>query len=325
MAVDVVVPEVGEVGMDVTFLGWLKAEGDTVRAGEALFELDTAKATIEIEAAVEGVLGDLAAAAGDIVTPHQVIARIVDPGESPAPVEARAADVPGLPGEPAATPAASAATQPGQVGASPPSRAPGAAGASPRARRLAGQHGVDLARIAGTGPDGLVTERDVRAAAGFATGTDVVPAGPGMDPGRRAPAPWPDEIPVETRATVQAIDLTDRIAARTYPDGLLWIACPHTTAALVIGEADEDMLADYERVAATWFASYEPFRHHRNDNPNAAAHLVSSLAGTQLLVPVRDGRLVLGTWQRIVFIELDGPKSRRIQLASIPTLAGPEG
>jgi secondary thiamine-phosphate synthase enzyme len=78
------------------------------------------------------------------------------------------------------------------------------------------------------------------------------------------------------------------------------------------------MLEDYERVARDLFATWEPFRHRRNDNPNAAAHLLSSIAGTQVLLPVREGSVVLGTWQRVLLLELDGPKTRRIDLTAIP-------
>lgn len=131
------------------------------------------------------------------------------------------------------------------------------------------------------------------------------------------------ELKLETSAAIQAIDITDRVTALAWPDGFAWIGCPHTTAALVIGEGDPDMLEDYERVARDTYAPYEPFKHHRNDNPNAPAHLVSSFAGTQLLFPVVGSRLVLGTFQRIVLIELDGPKPGRvIKLASLP--AGPD-
>jgi secondary thiamine-phosphate synthase enzyme len=123
---------------------------------------------------------------------------------------------------------------------------------------------------------------------------------------------------IETTRKVEAIDLTDRLTGRTYPDGVLLVSTSHTTAALIIGEADDEMLEDYERVARDLFASWEPFRHHRNDNPNAAAHLVSSIAGTQVLLAIRDGVLQLGTWQRVLLLELDGPKSRRVDLTSIP-------
>lgn len=126
-------------------------------------------------------------------------------------------------------------------------------------------------------------------------------------------------LSVVTERAVQAIDITERIVDRPWADGFLWIACPHTTAAILIGESDQDMLEDLERIARELFAPWEPFKHHKNDNPNSAAHLVSSIVGSQVLLPVQDGRLVLGTYQRIVFLELDGPKAARtVQLASIP-------
>jgi thiamine phosphate synthase YjbQ (UPF0047 family) len=73
------------------------------------------------------------------------------------------------------------------------------------------------------------------------------------------------------------------------------------------------MLRDLERCAVDLLRPLEPFQHNKNNNPNAAAHLFSSLMGTQLLLPF-EGRVVLGTYQRIVFLELDGPRTRRVQL-----------
>jgi secondary thiamine-phosphate synthase enzyme len=133
------------------------------------------------------------------------------------------------------------------------------------------------------------------------------------------------EFQLQSQARIQTVDITDLVTSREWPDGLLWLSTPHTTVSLVIGEADEDMLADYERVAGKLFEPYQPFRHHKNDNPNAAAHLLSSFGGTQLLLPVVAGRPVLGTHQRIVFIELDGPKARRLKVASIPVIDSQEG
>jgi secondary thiamine-phosphate synthase enzyme len=124
-------------------------------------------------------------------------------------------------------------------------------------------------------------------------------------------------LTVATERPIQAIDITDRLLVRRWPDGLVLLSVPHTTAALILGEADAGMLEDYERVAGALFAPFEPFRHGRNDNPNAGAHLISSMAGTQLLLPVVQGRLVLGTWQRVVLLELDGPRSRRVDFASL--------
>jgi secondary thiamine-phosphate synthase enzyme len=119
------------------------------------------------------------------------------------------------------------------------------------------------------------------------------------------------EIALTTHREREAIDVTDLVASLQHPDGFVWVACPHTTCALVLCEADADMLADIEKAAGRLLASIEPFAHHRNDNPNAAAHLWSALAGTQLLIPVRDGEMRLGSYQRIVFVELDGPRERR--------------
>jgi secondary thiamine-phosphate synthase enzyme len=123
-------------------------------------------------------------------------------------------------------------------------------------------------------------------------------------------------IEVASDRRLQAMDVTDLITSHAWPDGWLILNVPHTTAALIIGENDPEMLEDYEKIAAELPAPFEPFKHHRNDNPNAAAHVISSFAGTQLVLPVEHGQLVLGTWQRVIFIELDGPKTRTILAGS---------
>ena len=129
------------------------------------------------------------------------------------------------------------------------------------------------------------------------------------------------EIVLTTHREREAIDVTDLVASVLHPDGFAWVSCPHTTCALVLCEADSDMLADIEKAAGRLLAPIEPFAHHRNDNPNAAAHLWSALAGTQLLIPIRGGEMQLGLYQRIVFIELDGPRERRtINIAYVAAL-----
>lgn len=126
-----------------------------------------------------------------------------------------------------------------------------------------------------------------------------------------------NEFVVDTTRRVEAIDVTDRIPLAA-DASFVWVAIPHTTAALIVCEADEDMLADIERVAAELPAPLAPFRHARGGNANAAAHLVSALAGTQLIVALDDeGGLSLGRWQRLVLLELDGPKRRRVLVGGI--------
>jgi secondary thiamine-phosphate synthase enzyme len=128
------------------------------------------------------------------------------------------------------------------------------------------------------------------------------------------------EIDIQTSRKLEAVDITDAIVALPHPGSLAWVGCPHTTAGLILCEADEEMLSDIEHVAAGLLAPFEPFAHHKNNNPNAAAHLMSSLLGAQLMVPCRDGSLDLGTYQRIVFVELDGPRSRSVRVAHVAAI-----
>lgn len=129
-------------------------------------------------------------------------------------------------------------------------------------------------------------------------------------------------IEVRTTSPYAAVDVTDLItAAGPHPDGLLWVSVPHTTAGLVLCEGDDKMLRDIERLGSSLLSPLEPFSHDKNDNPNGAAHLMSAMLGSQVIVPVVDGRLAMGTYQRLIFVELDGPRQRRVEL--IPIGLGP--
>ena len=95
-------------------------------------------------------------------------------------------------------------------------------------------------------------------------------------------------------------------------NGIVVYNLVHTTAALIICENDSDLLADLVKVAETWLSDMRPFKHGRYGNPNAEAHILSALAGASLTLPFVDGRLVLGAWQRILLLELDGPRLRNL-------------
>jgi secondary thiamine-phosphate synthase enzyme len=125
------------------------------------------------------------------------------------------------------------------------------------------------------------------------------------------------EIVVRTIRHVEAIDITELLFGHDMPDGVVLASLPHTTAALVISEADAELLLDFERVASTWALSLEPFQHHKNDNPNAAAHIFSAFVGSQVLLYVENGKPELGRFQRLVLLELDGPKERQVQFRSV--------
>ena len=124
---------------------------------------------------------------------------------------------------------------------------------------------------------------------------------------------------LSTSRRTQAIDVTGLFTDREWPDGLLLASVEHTTAAIFLGESGSEMFEDYERVAAGLIEEYGPWRHEVWNPGNAQSHVLSSFIGGQLLLPVTDGRLDVGTWQRVIFLELDGPRQRHIAVASLPT------
>jgi secondary thiamine-phosphate synthase enzyme len=130
---------------------------------------------------------------------------------------------------------------------------------------------------------------------------------------------------IETRDPIQLIDITDDVAelvrAGGVHDGIVSIISRHTTAAIRIQEDEplllEDLL-DFLRRLAPAEAHYQhnDFRvrtHHMHDDerPNGHAHCLQFLLGTSESLPVIDGELALGQWQRIFLVELDGPCAER--------------
>jgi pyruvate dehydrogenase E2 component (dihydrolipoamide acetyltransferase) len=138
MRVEVVVPQIGEAVSELELVQWLKEEGDWVEEGEPLFEVDSDKAIVEVQAFASGRLAEIIAPAGSAVTPQQVVAIITPVGET----EGQKPEKP------------AAASSDGQVNA------------SPVARRVAAELGVDLAAVSTTTPGARITADDVRRAAG---------------------------------------------------------------------------------------------------------------------------------------------------------------
>jgi len=190
MATNILMPALSPTMTEGTLARWLKKEGDTVKAGDVIAEIETDKATMEVEAVDEGILGKLLVADGtEGVKVNQPIAILVEPGEavSAAPVAAPAAARP-APATP--TPATPAPATPAPAAAP----APAAQGgerviASPLARRMAQQAGLDLSRLAGSGPGGRIVRADVEAAA--KGGPAAAPAAPAPAPAAAAPAAAP--------------------------------------------------------------------------------------------------------------------------------------
>ena len=118
-------------------------------------------------------------------------------------------------------------------------------------------------------------------------------------------------ISVQSQEREQLIDITDEVAAlaRGVDEGVVWLHCPHTTAALTIQEnADPALRVDI----LEHLAKLVPQAGFRHDEGNADAHIKCSLIGTTQPVLVDRGKLVLGRWQAIYFVELDGPRHRQV-------------
>ena len=167
MATNILMPALSPTMTEGTLARWLKKEGDIIKAGDVIAEIETDKATMEVEAVDEGVLGRIIVVDGtEGVKVNATIAVMVDAGEAvpaaaappaPKPVAAPAAAPPAP--APAPTPA------PVSAAAAPVARPAGErVVASPLARRMATQAGVDLAALTGTGPGGRIVRADIEAA-----------------------------------------------------------------------------------------------------------------------------------------------------------------
>jgi len=126
------------------------------------------------------------------------------------------------------------------------------------------------------------------------------------------------EISVRTTTRTQLVDITAAVASAVVELGTTGALChvfvPHTTAAVVINEAaDPDVARD---LAAAYQAMVPaiPFAHAEG---NSDAHLLATLLGSSVSIPIENGRLRLGTWQGIFFVDLDGPRTRRVWVTTV--------
>lgn len=120
---------------------------------------------------------------------------------------------------------------------------------------------------------------------------------------------------VETEERTEAVDITDRVADEIPDDatGVCTVFVRHTTAGVVVQEAESGLLEDIEAFAEDLAPSDGGYRHDRIDD-NADAHLRATVLGESVSVPVEEGELATGTWQSILFVECDGPRTRKVDV-----------
>ena len=126
------------------------------------------------------------------------------------------------------------------------------------------------------------------------------------------------EFRVKTSRKIERLDITKQVekAARAVGEaaGALIVSTPHTTAAVTVGEAwDPDVTGDIERALEAWVPNVR-FDHGEGNSP---AHFLSEAIGNARLVPLDGGRPLLGRWQGVFLIELDGPRERTVRVAAL--------
>src|SRR5215472_2845519 len=243
MAVDIVMPQMGESIFEGTITKWLKKPGDKVERDEPLFEISTDKVDAEIPSPSAGVLKEIKVGEGQTV-PIQTVVGVIDAAGSaatasaPAPAPAPAKSQPSIPARmPAAAPPSaptpvsrSAAPAPLAVASSPAVSAPSSSGerihSSPLVRRMAKEHGIDLSTVPGTGVGGRISKQDIEAviaAAGVGGAAEAAPsvvsipaARPVLVPPAPVPAAAPGASGVQTHVALETAVPREKIYFGNY-------------------------------------------------------------------------------------------------------------
>jgi pyruvate dehydrogenase E2 component (dihydrolipoamide acetyltransferase) len=213
MAVSVVMPALEMAQETGKLVSWKKQEGEQVKKGEMLLEVETDKAVVEIEAGGDGVLSGVTAKVGDVVPVGQTIAWLLKPGESVPTGGTQAQSGRKMDAAPAAAAVAAAPA------AAEPASAAGAR-ISPKARRLAREHGVDISTLKGSGSGGEILAEDIMKAS--ASAAQAAPVGAGLSrPAERPPKGGP-HVP---SGPPEAVSSIGRIMAERTTQS--WTTVPH--------------------------------------------------------------------------------------------------
>ncbi|SCA55065.1 Dihydrolipoyllysine-residue acetyltransferase component of pyruvate dehydrogenase complex [Candidatus Terasakiella magnetica] len=193
MPIQILMPALSPTMEEGNLAKWCVAEGDTVESGDILCEIETDKATMEVEAVDEGTIGKIVIPDGtEAVKVNELIAWLLEDGEDASSIDSAASSAPA----PAAAAPAEASAAPAAASNTPAPAAPTADNgdrifSSPLARRIAAQEGLDLTAVSGTGPRGRVVKRDIDAA---------IAAGTGKAPAKAEAAPAPKAAGAESNA-----------------------------------------------------------------------------------------------------------------------------
>ena len=218
MSIEIKMPALSPTMEEGTLAKWLVKEGDVVKSGDLMAEIETDKATMEFEAVDEGTIGKILVAEGtDNVKVGTVIATLLEEGESadsaPAPKAAAAKE------EPRADAPKQEAAAPAPVAEAPKPAAPASASgdrvkASPLARRVAAEKGVELSALAGSGPNGRIVRADVEGAKPGAAPAAAAPAAEAAAPAAAAAPARPAIVPDIPHTAEKLSNIRKTIARR---------------------------------------------------------------------------------------------------------------
>jgi len=206
MATDVVMPQMGESIFEGTITKWLKKPGDKVERDEPLFEISTDKVDAEIPSPSAGVLKEIKVNEGQTV-PIQTVVAVIDgagaavatpaaaPAKAAAPAPAAVAPAPPPASRPSTPAPVAQASSPAAPAAAPQRAAGERIHSSPLVRRMAAEHGIDLAAVPGTGAGGRISKQDIEAVISAAATPAAAPSTPAAAPVRSTPPPPPSAAP----------------------------------------------------------------------------------------------------------------------------------
>ena len=183
MPINIEMPKLSDTMTEGTVVRWLKKEGEEIEIGDIIAEIETDKATMEMEAFDEGTLSQISVLEGGKAPVGSVIAVLLEDGEEAGDAAPAVAATPSAP--PAATQAleqAAATVQKSQTPAPPPSHTGGRIKASPLAKKIAEAEGLDLSTLTGTGPGGRIVKSDVVGAPASSTPAPTAPAPVAISP-----------------------------------------------------------------------------------------------------------------------------------------------
>jgi secondary thiamine-phosphate synthase enzyme len=128
-------------------------------------------------------------------------------------------------------------------------------------------------------------------------------------------SPFIETIDVKTKSSFKIVNITNQVKQvvqkSKISEGSLIVFTPHTTCAITINEDEPGLVSDILKKISDLVPMGQGYSHDRIDS-NAHAHILASIIGPSIAIPISKGKAALGTWQSVLFIELDGPRNRKV-------------